>query len=264
MVMGERIGKGMTAEVFGWGEGQVLKLYYDWFQLEWAQHEWRIAKAVNDAGSPSPRPIELMEIDGRLGLIYERIKGSSMLALMQASPQEAVKLAREMARLHDEIHRCAATGLPRQKEIMDKAVRDSASLLKDRASKVCAYLDALPEGNQICHGDFHQGNIMLSDIGPVVIDWNNATSGQPASDVARTSLMLRSPFVSELAGEGIKAVQYEMHRAYIEQYMELSVTSLAEVEAWMMPVAAARLRENIPGERVWLLGMIEEMLQGKG
>lgn len=43
--------------------------------------------------------------------------------------------------------------------------------------------------------------------------------------------MLRSPFVSEIAGEGIKAVQHEMHRAYIKQYMELSVISLAEVEA---------------------------------
>ncbi|WP_171056297.1 phosphotransferase family protein [Paenibacillus sinopodophylli] len=262
MVKRELIGKGMTAEVYAWGQDQVLKRYYDWVQKEWIKHEWCLAKAVNDAGAPSPRPIEMIEVDGMLGLLYERIAGTSMLSLMQASPQKAVGFSEEMAQLHIEVHRCSGAGLLRQKDVLVQAISESATILLGNMERVCTYLDALPEGGQLCHGDFHPDNIMLTDTSSVVIDWNTATNGQPSCDVARTSLMLRSPFVSEIAGEGIKTVQYEMHRAYIEKYTALSGISLAEVEAWMLPVAAARLRENIPGEQDWLLGIIEEILQG--
>ncbi|TMA37195.1 MAG: aminoglycoside phosphotransferase family protein, partial [Deltaproteobacteria bacterium] len=43
-------------------------------------------------------------------------------------------------------------------------------------------LETLPDGDQLCHGDMHPGNIMLSRRGPMVIDWTNARRGHPAAD----------------------------------------------------------------------------------
>lgn len=39
--------------------------------------------------------------------------------------------------------------------------------------------------------DFHPDNVLLAARGPVIIDWPDATRGQPLADVARTSLLLR-------------------------------------------------------------------------
>src|SRR5258708_6907954 len=104
MNKGALIGKGMTAEVYEWGQDRTLKLYYDWFQPEWIQREMDIAKDVNEAGVPSPSVFEMVEEGGRLGLIYERIMGPSMFAAMQSSPLKIVDCARKMAQLHYNIH----------------------------------------------------------------------------------------------------------------------------------------------------------------
>ncbi|MFC2013409.1 phosphotransferase family protein [Chloroflexota bacterium] len=45
-------------------------------------------------------------------------------------------------------------------------------------------LEQLPDGSAVCHGDFHPRNIIISSRGPVIIDWANATQGNPLADVA--------------------------------------------------------------------------------
>ncbi|KAA8746258.1 phosphotransferase family protein [Paenibacillus sp. UASWS1643] len=46
----------------------------------------------------------------------------------------------------------------------------------------------LPDQQQICHGDFHPDNVMLSEAGDQywVTDWMTGMSGDPAGDVARS------------------------------------------------------------------------------
>jgi aminoglycoside phosphotransferase (APT) family kinase protein len=36
------------------------------------------------------------------------------------------------------------------------------------------------------HGDFHPGNVVLTQRGPVVIDWRNTTEGPP--DLSETEI----------------------------------------------------------------------------
>ena len=52
-------------------------------------------------------------------------------------------------------------------------------------------LNGLPDGDRLCHGDFHPGNCIIGDDGMRVIDWPNAYAGDPDADVARTLLTLR-------------------------------------------------------------------------
>src|SRR3546814_7594415 len=52
-------------------------------------------------------------------------------------------------------------------------------------------LDALPDGDRLCHGDYHPGNVIETAGGPVVIDWPAVTRGHPDADYARTLLLLR-------------------------------------------------------------------------
>lgn len=75
MSLGEPIAVGRTAEIYEWGEGQILKLFRDWFPAHSVQNEARNARAVHAAGSPVPAVGEVIEINGRLRLIYERVEG---------------------------------------------------------------------------------------------------------------------------------------------------------------------------------------------
>ena len=46
------IAYGRTAEIYAWQNGQVLKLFYDWFKLEAIQYEQRIVQTVHASGLP--------------------------------------------------------------------------------------------------------------------------------------------------------------------------------------------------------------------
>ena len=58
-------------------------------------------------------------------------------------------------------------------------------------------LAGLPDGDQLCHGDFRPDNLVLTASGPVVLDWMTATRGVPVADVVRTLM----------AAEGARSVR---------------------------------------------------------
>src|SRR5262249_59440484 len=60
-----------------------------------------------------------------------------------------------------------------------------------RRDAALALPDTLPAGDRLCHGDFHLGNMIGTWAHAEVIDWGDATRGDPLADVARTDLLHR-------------------------------------------------------------------------
>ncbi|MCI0563423.1 MAG: hypothetical protein MN733_33525, partial [Nitrososphaera sp.] len=86
--------QGRTAEIFPWDDGHVLKLFRDRCPPDSVEYEARVAGAIHEAGIPSPAAKEIIEVNGRRGLIYERLDGISMLEDMNARPWMLLKHAR--------------------------------------------------------------------------------------------------------------------------------------------------------------------------
>ena len=53
-------------------------------------------------------------------------------------------------------------------------------------SSITAFTRSPSRRERLIHVDFHPDNVLLSERGPVVIDWANSRSGKPAFDVAMT------------------------------------------------------------------------------
>ena len=104
--LGPLIGTGRTAEVFAWGDGQVLKLYRAGMPAQWVADEARVGRIVVDAGLAAPVIGDIVELDGRLGVVYERLDGPSMLDYMASHPAEIPALGRQFAELHAQMHDC--------------------------------------------------------------------------------------------------------------------------------------------------------------
>ena len=99
MVKGPRIGVGRTAEVYAWGDHQILKLYPAEVPQEWVHHEARIGQIVAQAGVHAPAIGETVGVDGRLGILYERIMGPAMLDALAHQPWRLPSLARQFAQV---------------------------------------------------------------------------------------------------------------------------------------------------------------------
>jgi aminoglycoside phosphotransferase (APT) family kinase protein len=261
------IARGRTADVYAWQDHQILKLLYDWCPLEMAEEEARIAQIVSATSIPTPKFIGRTSIDGRQGLIYERVEGSEMLEQLSRRPWQLASLARQMAELHAAIHHQSGDGfLPLRPSVRATIERVDGLPPKVKTGALAA-LDRLPDGGALCHFDFHPGQIMTTNRGLVMLDWMTAKQGDPAGDVARTWVLFK---FAEIAGAGpltrlvIQGVRGMFFKRYLARYLDLQPqVGLQTIQAWMIPVAAARLAENIPGERPLILAYLERLLSAQ-
>jgi uncharacterized protein (TIGR02172 family) len=256
MDRGPRIGVGRTAEVYAWGDHQILKLYRADMPREWVCHEARIGQIVAEAGVHAPAIGEMVEVDGRLGIIYERITGPAMLDALAHQPWRLHSLARQFAQVHATMHACARPELPSQRQSLSRAVEYAPGLDDGTRQRILAALDRMPGGESVCHGDYHPGNIILSPRGPIVIDWMTTCHGNAVADVARTVLLLRigvlpegTPFAQRVMTPLIRRA---FLAAYLKAYLALRSLSEDEIEAWLPILAAARLNEGIEAEKAQL------------
>jgi aminoglycoside phosphotransferase (APT) family kinase protein len=138
-----------------------------------------------------------------------------------------------MARLQLRVHSHAATQFPNLKMRLATSIHQASSLSEPRRTILLAGLTAMPEGDRLCHGDFQPYNIMGPPEREVLIDWPNASQGDPAADVCRTYVLLRS-------------VSAELASAYVDAYSQVSGEYRDTILNWLPFVAAARLAEVCP------------------
>lgn len=258
------VGLGRTAEILAWDKTQVLKLFRHGWSLSAVEWEENVARTVSDAGLPVPAVYGITEVDGRHGIIYERVDGPSMLEALTAKPEELEHFASLFAELHVQMHFLQIRGLPSQRQQLKKMIRTAKPLSKNWIEVALRTLDKLPNGNVLCHGDFHPDNIQMSTRGPVVIDWNVATRGNPVADIARTLLLLQQgePIQPiELGEEQIQSMRNSFVNIYLRRYSQIKPLSLEDVESWRLPITSARLSEGIKEEENRLLVIIENCVR---
>lgn len=252
---------GRTAEIYDWQEGTILKLYRDWCPSNWVDYEARIAAVVNQAGLPAPRAFDIVEVNGRRGLVYERVVGDSMLEAMSRRPYKLPAFGRMLADLHLEMHRLAVPTLPAQHDLLERSINSAKSLPDDLRAAALQALALLPEGSRLCHGDFHPDNVLMTTKGPLIIDWMTASRGNPWADVARTHLLLsigQTPRTLNLLMRLLILLgRRTFYRAYMRRYQSSATGGKRQLQAWIPVMAAARLNEEIANETAALLMIVK-------
>lgn len=274
--LGNPISSGRTAEIYDWDQEHVLKLFYDWVQLESIENEARIACTIDKSGLPVPEVDKMVRVNNRTGLIYQRVYGDSMYKAAQRKPWNVIRYLRRSAELHAQIHsHSISDGLPSQRQILERHIRQGVGLPRQLRAKALAALHAMPDGNQLCHGDFWGGNILMSPRGEVVIDWNRASYGNPLADLARTTNAImaflrtnqvRRAFLSygkarssQVKNSLLRIIVWITYPIYLRRYFQLRPGGEEEYQRWLPIIAAARLVDEIPELDSFLIEQVEKL-----
>jgi aminoglycoside phosphotransferase (APT) family kinase protein len=253
------IAEGRTAEVYAWKEGTVLKLFRDWVPQGQVEYEARLARAVHASGLPVPWVGGIVEVDGRTGLIYQRLDGPTLLESLKRRPWTLARTAHLLATLHVELHaKRVCADVPEQKRRLEKKI-EAGSLLSPRLrAQALSALKHLPSGEALCHGDFHPGNVLITPSGPILIDWIDATRGHPCADVARTLILARFalPEGGPMAQKILVRSARWMTSIYLREYTRIRLIQASDVEEWIPVIAAARIEEGV-GEAERLAELVE-------
>jgi aminoglycoside phosphotransferase (APT) family kinase protein len=253
---GALLGHGREADIFAWNEGRLLKLYISPDRRDDAEHEARVTTAAGAAGCPAPRCFGLAEVNGRTGLVLERLTGPMLTDLLLAGPDPAAAL-RQLARLQAGIHQHEIPGLSPLHARLSRRIKSVRAVAGSLADTALNRLERLPEGRALCHWDLHPGNVIVTGSGPVVIDWSGASSGNPLADVARSLFLLAdAPLMNDAPPELVSSVARARAAGvdpYLECYCSITGTARADIAAWRLPVLVDRLADGIPEERILIL-----------
>jgi Ser/Thr protein kinase RdoA (MazF antagonist) len=248
------IGEGREAEVFALDSTRVLRLARSAASGPALAAEHAALSSAAAAGAPVPEVFEQVEVDGRPGLVLARLPDRNLLLEIGERPWRVVAISRTLGVLHARIHAAAGpVSLPSVHERLE--ARLASPLVppgvRDRALD---RLGALPRGDRLCHGDFHPANVLVADDGrALAIDWTGASRGDPAADVARSYVIIRHGAVTPDATRALAALARVGRRVLWQGYARAYGVDRAALDRWLPVVAAARLAEDIEGERARLM-----------
>jgi aminoglycoside phosphotransferase (APT) family kinase protein len=258
-----KIAEGREAEIFAWDDGSVLRLLRNPNARE--QIEWEAAamRAASGAGVRVPEVIKITTVDGRPGMIMERIEGVDMLAVVGKAPWRVFSVGAISGRIQAELHSAVAPEqIPPMHAVMRERIQRQSVLSEELTSFALVTLADLPEGDKLCHGDFHPGNIMRTSGEPVILDWTNVTRGDSTADYVRTQLMIRmgdippgQPLVIRYGAKVARGLMLSSHR---RAYLKARPIDEALAKRWEIAVAAARTAEGIESENPKLVALLEK------
>lgn len=249
-VIGEVIATGTRSTVHAVGRDLVAKVPLAATPNVWISQEAKFTAAVRAAGAPAPNALDVIEIDGRSVSVYERIVGPSMWEYIADHPCEATVMGRRLAELHSDVLELAPPiVLPHQRDRLSCKIRAAAVAVDPTLIGALRLLPVPPARLNLCHGDVHPGNVILSKDGPVLIDWFDACRGMALGDIARTLLLVGAggassdpvPHLPGAAPETLTA----FHRSYLDAVRESWSPSSADLGDWLRIEAAARLGEGV-------------------
>ncbi|MBC8062379.1 MAG: phosphotransferase [Clostridiaceae bacterium] len=265
MEKGKLIGQGRTSEVFEWGQDKILKLFRTGLPKTAIENEYEVSIHIYKQLNLTPKVYELIEIDDRTGIIYERINGITMMKVIASKPWKVKKEAHRLAQLHKSIQLKVDFKLPNYKIRLKDTISNTELLQADVKMRLYEYIDELRDDNILCHGDFHPDNVLITKNGDIIIDWMTSTQWNPLTDVARTSVIFKFGVVPDktyLEKQIINIIRNKFYLEYIRHYLKLTGVKIEQIEQWELPVAAARLVEWLPKEeKIALLNFINSKMK---
>jgi len=246
MTYGKAIGVGNTAVVYEWGADKVLKLFNEGYPREAAEMEFSNTNAIRSLDFNKPKAYELINLDGRIGIIYDRAEGEPLTEWVMKTG-DLHRCAIHMATLHKSVLKNQVSGVPNYKDFLRYNIKKALPADSHKLIETLHLLDTLKDGNTLCHGDFHPGNILMSDDQPKIIDFMNICHGHYLYDIARTVFLVEyTPVPAEVEE---KDTILEFKRSLTDLYLtEMNVTR-DMIRDYLSVIRTARLGE-CPNEPV--------------
>lgn len=231
---GKLVGAGRNADVYDVGNGRVLRRYRDGREPGYVATEAQVMAHARAHGAPVP---EVFDVSGS-DIVMERATGPTMLDAIARRPWTVSAQARSLAELHDLVHAVPVAGV---------------SGLDLPAPFGTA---GPPEADVLLHRDLHPQNVILTEGGPVIIDWEGAARGPAVADVGMTWVIIGfsdipGPRWRAVAARGVRAAltrSFLRAAGPLDDAWRLTVIQRRLTDRNVLPSEAARLRKLLPAE----------------
>lgn len=232
---GPLLASGRAADVYDIGNGRVLRRYRK--PSATIEYEQRVMRFVADQGIRVPAVFDLgpEHLPDR-DIVMEQIDGITMADDFEARPWKLFSHVRLLARVQRAINALVAP---------DWMFTPTTAAAKKRRD------------DSVLHLDLHPMNIMITDDGPVVIDWTNASGGPAGFDAALTYVVMTTFETEGFAQQmGVRVGVEVFKRA----------RGAGEIDAFTVAACDHRLADAgiTPGERSAVAALRDRAVERQG
>lgn len=261
---GKLLASATSSDVYEYGSDKVCKLYIDKYDFDAV--DWRFKK-VSEAyktGLPAPKVYEIIERDGRFGIVMERFFGKTfndvLFGNIQASMEQGepikkildlayeiyAKQIKEVARTLSEIHQIKGKLFYTVKECFMGNSRNNSKLSQDEKDMIFKLIEDMPDSDNVCHGDPNLTNFIYNNDNTdkiLIVDWDNCLQSSPLYDITNYVLSTAQGNPTGISDE-LKRFYSENKsdfiKIFLDEYIRLSDIDLSDIERWIILLPVSR------------------------
>lgn len=256
------IGRGACGECYRIDDETIIKLYYGTVDLNLIEHEKALAKKAFVMGIPTAISYDIVEANGRTGVVYELIKSKTLCELMRNDKdnlEEYIKMYADICKQVHAIH-THDPEIPSFKDANKEDIKLILGLSEEEKDLLNKFIDLVPDGDSCIHGDLNINNIMVQDGECCLIDMGEFSTGTPMFDISRIVFSMK--YANTKPGEmnsfykmPSDEVTY-IYNKFLELYFGTSdMTKIEKTKdgEWLLPLAWFRCVTSMLKNEKWPL-----------
>ncbi len=258
----KKIGAGACGECYRLDDETIIKLYYSKITKEEIEREKELAKKAFILGAPTAISYDIVECDGRKGVIYELIQAKTLSELIRNDMEHIDKYIDMYADVCKSIHSIVLennSGLPYYQAAANLDIDPIDEITNEEKAYLHKFYDLIPNCNHCIHGDLNMNNIMIQDGKPVIIDMGEFSIANPIVEMG----LLHFSFAYVNPKEGMndfyhlpsdvcRMVQDKLFDRYFGTHDLEEIKNTHPYGKWLEPVAWFRFSTSILKSKTWL------------
>lgn len=165
----------------------MLKVFVTTVEKTVPIREYDLTVKVYNLGVKTPRVIEMVDVDGRIGIIYQRIKNKISCARLMGDHEELIpEVARDYVKEVKKLHntKCDVHAFKGKKETAIDLIKGARYINDAQKANLLKFVESVPDRDTCLHCDLQMGNLIKADGEYYWIDLGDFSYGHPYFDVA--------------------------------------------------------------------------------
>jgi len=226
----EFIANGAQADLYK-NNDIAIKLFKKNVSKGEVEYEINLQKMAFELGLPVPKIYDMVEIDGKYGILMEYIIGVPIGEIVFKDQNKFQEYLIKSIEIQINLNNIIANTFPSMKEILIRNIYHVSEIEITYKQKILDKLEEIYFNNFLCHGDFHFNNLLETSNGIKIIDWVNSSAGNIEADICRTYLLYK--------------INHDiLAESYIENYCKMAKINKKNILGWLPFLAASRLSEG--------------------
>ena len=244
------IGEGANGKVYRINDDTIVKVYLNPDSLDDIRRERELAKKAFVLGIPTAISYDVARVGDSYGSVFELLNADSFAGLIRDNPSKIDEFIDLYVDLLKKIHSTPVKkgDMPDMKSVaVNWAKFDMDYLPEDLGKKLYDMVCAVPECDNMLHGDYHLKNVMMQDGEVLLIDMDTLCVGDPVFEFGS----IFNAYVgfherNHKTAEAFMGIPFEtlgrIWKTTLEKYFETTdAGKLSEIERKAMVVGYMRL-----------------------